>query len=288
MAKIGGWEIDLIKNSLFWTEETYLIHDTTAADYSPTVASAIHFYTPEAREQINRALNKAVENGTGFDLELELITAKGRNVWVHAYAKVIMQQGKAHKVIDAFQDISAKKQAQQQIWQQGNFDLLTGLPNRRMFQHCLTEKIDRARRNDTKVALLYIDLDNFREVNDSFGHNWGDTLLKHAAKRLRSCIGDEDAMARLGGDEFTIIIGDLDDCARLESVANDILTALSEPFQIGTEIAYITASIGITVYPDHATDQEPAAEECRPGKIRDQGKGPQWLSILYQGNAQGS
>ncbi|MCJ8338409.1 MAG: EAL domain-containing protein [Pseudomonadales bacterium] len=256
MAKIGGWEIDLIKNTLFWTEETYLIHDTTAAEFTPTVDNAVNFYTPKWRAAINLALSNAIEKGTGFDLELELVTAKGRKIWVHIYGKVIMQHGLATKVLGALQDISEKKQAEQEIWHKGHFDFLTGLPNRRMFQHCLTEKIAKASQNQTKVALLYIDLDNFREVNDSFGHNWGDTLLKHAAKRLRSCIRNEDAMARLGGDEFTIIIGDLDDCGMLKSIADDILTAMSEPFQIETEIAYITASIGITLYPDNATEPD--------------------------------
>ena len=273
MAKIGGWEVDLVNNTLFWTEETYLIHDTTAADYTPTIATAINFYTAQSKATITQALNDAIESGTGFELELELITAKGRRIWVHSYGKVIMVQGQPTKVRGAFQDISEKKQAQQEIWHKGHFDFLTGLPNRRLFQHRLSEKIGRASRTNTKVALLYIDLDNFREVNDSFGHNWGDTLLKHAAKRLRSCIRDEDAMARLGGDEFTIMIGDLDDCNMLTNVANDILTAMSEPFQIETEIAYITASIGITVYPDHATEPDKLLKNADQARYAAKAKG---------------
>ena len=116
MAKIGGWEIDLIKNTLFWTEETYLIHDTMAAEFTPTVDNAINFYTPKWRAPINLALSNAIERGTGFDLELELVTAIGRKIWVHIYGKVIMQQGLATKVLGALQDISEKKQAEQDIW----------------------------------------------------------------------------------------------------------------------------------------------------------------------------
>ncbi len=279
MAKIGGWEVDLINNTLFWTEETYLIHDTTAADYSPTIDSAINFYTAKSKAAITLALNNAIDTGTGFELELELITAKGRKIWVHTYGKVIMTRGAPTKVLGAFQDISEKKQAEQEIWHKGHFDFLTGLPNRRLFQHCLLEKIQRASSNSTKVALLYIDLDNFREVNDSFGHNWGDTLLKHAAKRMRSCIRDDDAMARLGGDEFTIMIGDLDDCSMLNSIANDILVALSEPFKIETKVAYITASIGITIYPDNATEPDKLLKNADQARYVAKAKGRNGLQF---------
>lgn len=254
MAKIGGWEVDLIKDSLFWTEETYLLHDTTPELYSPTVASAINFYAPEWIPTIRHALNTAIEKGTGFDLELELITAKGRRIWVHVYGTVIFSQEQAIKVIGAFQDISDKKKAELEIWQKSNFDFLTELPNRRMFRYCLEKKIKAARRSHSKVALLFIDLDHFKEINDTYGHDWGDTVIKDAAQRLNGCIRDSDTLARLGGDEFTIIIDDLVDYCPVQRIVNDILKKLSEPFQIGTEVAYMSASIGITLYPDNATE----------------------------------
>jgi len=254
MAKIGGWEIDLVKDSLFWTEETYLLHETTPDQYTPTVASAINFYAPEWIPTIRQALNTAIEKGSSFDHELELITAKGRRIWVHVYGTVIIKGGQAIKVIGAFQDISDKKKAELEIWQKSNFDFLTELPNRRMFRYCLEKKIKAARRSKTKVALLFIDLDHFKEINDTYGHDWGDIVIKDAARRLNDCIRESDTLARLGGDEFTIIIDDLDDYCPVQRIVNDILKRLSEPFNVESEIAYMSASIGITLYPDNATE----------------------------------
>jgi len=254
MAKIGCWEVDLLNETLFWTESTYLIHETTPAEYSPTVASAINFYAPEWIPVITAALANAIEKGTGFDLELELITAKGRRLWVQTYGTVIMSQGQVTKVLGAFQDISEKKKAELEIWQQSNFDVLTELPNRRMFRHHLEKAIKAAHRSSSKVALLFIDLDHFKEVNDTFGHDWGDTVIKDAAQRLSGCVRESDILARLGGDEFTIIIGELNDHITVERIANDILKKLSEPFHIKTEVAYLTASVGITLFPDNASE----------------------------------
>jgi len=254
MAKIGCWEVDLLNETLFWTESTYLIHETTPAEYSPTVASAINFYAPEWIPVITAALANAIEKGTGFDLELELITAKGRRLWVQTYGTVIMSQGQVTKVLGAFQDISEKKKAELEIWQQSNFDVLTELPNRRMFRHHLEKAIKAAHRSSSKVALLFIDLDHFKEVNDTFGHDWGDTVIKDAAQRLSGCVRESDTLARLGGDEFTIIIGELNDHITVERIANDILKELSEPFHIKTEVTYLTASVGITLFPDNASE----------------------------------
>ncbi|EPJ49749.1 MAG: diguanylate cyclase/phosphodiesterase with PAS/PAC sensor(s) [Osedax symbiont Rs2] len=254
MAKIGGWEIDLHKDSLFWTEETYLLHDTTPENYTPTVASAINFYAPEWIPIIRLALKTAIEKGISFDHELELITATGRRIWVHVYGTVVLKDGHASKVLGAFQDISDKKKAELEIWQKSNFDFLTELPNRRMFRYCLEKKIKAARRSNTKVALLFIDLDHFKEINDTYGHDWGDSVIKDAAGRLNDCIRDSDTLARLGGDEFTIIIDDLNDYCPVQRIVNDILKKMSEPFQIEAEVAYMSASIGITLYPDNATE----------------------------------
>ena len=254
MAKIGGWEIDLHKDTLFWTEETYLLHDTTPENYTPTVSSAINFYAPEWIPTIRLALNTAIEKGISFNQELELITAKGRRIWVNVYGTVVLKEGQASKVIGAFQDISDKKKAELEIWQKSNFDFLTELPNRRMFRYCLEKKIKAARRSSTKVALLFIDLDHFKEINDTYGHDWGDIVIKDAAQRLNDCIRDSDTLARLGGDEFTIIIDDLHDYCPVQRIVNDILKKMSEPFQVEEEVAYLSASIGITLYPDNATE----------------------------------
>lgn len=165
-------------------------------------------------------------------------------------------EGNVQSWVAQFSDITEKKGAEQMIWQQANFDALTGLPNRRMFQERLNQDIRSARRSGKLLALLFLDLDNFKEVNDTLGHDMGDRLLKQTAERLRDCVRETDTIARLGGDEFTLILPNLSNNADVGMIARKILWKLSEPFRLETEIAYVSASIGITLYPSDAIDAE--------------------------------
>src|SRR5690606_25481718 len=142
------------------------------------------------------------------------------------------------------------------IWQQANFDLLTGLPNRRMLLDHLEQEMKKTLRSKEPLALLLLDLDLFKEINDTLGHDIGDQLLQQTAERLRACVLDVDTVARLGGDEFTVILTDLTDPHRPIQVAEEILRSLSEPFQLGVETTYISVSIGITLFPTDATNSE--------------------------------
>jgi len=166
------------------------------------------------------------------------------------------EDGSVYRRVALFSDITRKKEAEALIWRQANFDLLTKLPNRSMFLDRLGQEIRKARRARTPLALLFIDLDRFKEVNDTLGHSMGDSLLQQAAERLVGCLRDSDTVARLGGDEFTVILGELENSDSVERVAQHILFALAEPFRLGDEVVYISASIGITLYPSDATEIE--------------------------------
>jgi diguanylate cyclase (GGDEF)-like protein/PAS domain S-box-containing protein len=155
-----------------------------------------------------------------------------------------------------FSDITEKKNSEEVIWQQANFDALTGLPNRQMFSDRLEQEVKKAHRADLRMALLFLDLDRFKEVNDTLGHDMGDQLLKEAARRLTTCVRESDTVARLGGDEFTVVLGELDDPASAERVAQAILRELARPFHLGGEDVYVTASIGVTFYPEDAGDMD--------------------------------
>ena len=155
--------------------------------------------------------------------------------------------------VGLFSDITRKRETDELIWRQANFDALTGLPNRSMFHDRLEQALMKAHRSGQQVALLFLDLDFFKEVNDTLGHGMGDRLLQMAANRVRSCVRDCDTVARLGGDEFTVILGELSETASVECVVHSILHTLADPFQLGTEQVYISASIGITFYPNDGT-----------------------------------
>jgi len=177
--------------------------------------------------------------------------------WFETYkTPVINAEGQLFGTAGFARDITERKQAEQIIWQQANFDPLTDLPNRRMMHDRLNLEIKKAHRSSYSVALLFIDLDHFKEVNDTLGHAIGDILLQEASRRLKSCVRETDTVARLGGDEFTIILGEVDDMKNVERIAENVLHNLAMPFNLGTEVSYISASIGVTIYPADASDAE--------------------------------
>jgi len=149
-----------------------------------------------------------------------------------------------------------KAESQLHIWQQANFDHLTKLPNRHLLQNRLEQAISRADRSHLPLAILFIDLDDFKHVNDTSGHSIGDKLLKEAADRITQCVRQEDTVARLGGDEFMIVMSDIKDVFSLEKTCQKILNALEQPFQINGDVFFISASIGVTLYPENGRNQE--------------------------------
>lgn len=169
---------------------------------------------------------------------------------------VYSDDGSVFRRVALASDITEQKKALDTIWQQANFDPLTGLPNRRMFIDRLGQEIKKDHRTSTRLALMFIDLDMFKEVNDSLGHEMGDHLLKMVATRLVDCVRKVDVVARLGGDEFTLMMGELEEINSIDRVAATIIEKLAAPYQLKDTQTYISASIGITIYPDDATEAE--------------------------------
>ena len=192
-------------------------------------------------------LNKPIEtlalrrNGSEFHVELAI--------------SMVSWEGKS-EFCAFISDITQKKEADAMIRHQANYDPLTKLPNRHMFHVHLKHELRNAQRSRLALALMFIDLDRFKEVNDTLGHNIGDQLLAEVAQRLSASVRISDIVARLGGDEFTIILPQLTDPAQVEVVAQNILRRLGEPFTLNNETAHISASIGITLYPEDSDDVE--------------------------------
>lgn len=149
-------------------------------------------------------------------------------------------------------------QAQEKlIWQKDNLDLLTGLPNRRLFHDRLLQQIIRGNRHQSSIALLFIDLDRFQRINDTLGHDQGDVLLVEAARRIDACVRQSDSTARVDGDEFAVILADFGDRLQIDQIAQHLIQAFSQPFELhGNDEVYVTASIGIALFPDDARDIE--------------------------------
>lgn len=167
--------------------------------------------------------------------------------------------GHVMSVLAIGRDITERIEFESMVWKQANFDALTGLPNRQMFHDRLEHEARVCQRNDQHLVLMLIDLDHFKEINDTMGHDKGDVLLIEAARRIGACVRESDTVARLGGDEFTVILSARDaslDLMGIDRVAEAILTTLSAPFQLDEQEAYVSASLGITLFPQDARELE--------------------------------
>jgi diguanylate cyclase (GGDEF)-like protein/PAS domain S-box-containing protein len=219
---------------------------------------------PDDRDEALAAYREGRERGEPFTFEYRLLDADGADVWFRDSAMVVQAEDGTPSLIQGVMlDVTERKKAEEQAAFLAYHDKLTDLPNRAMFEELLELAIARARRNDLAVAVVTADLDDFKLVNDSLGHEAGDELLRRFADRLREATRETDLVARPGGDEFLVLLADLDRSApshggtdgptlAAEAVALRIQGAMAKPFDLdGTEV-YVTSSIGIAVFPEHA------------------------------------
>ncbi|GBG15144.1 PAS domain S-box protein [Novimethylophilus kurashikiensis] len=211
---------------------------------------------PEYAEQEALQLEALHRSGRYGPYEKEYVRHDGLRIPIRLNGVLIVGSDGEKYIWSIIEDITQRRESEELIWKQANFDPLTGLPNRRMFHDRLEQELKKSHRSSTRMALMFLDLDHFKEVNDTLGHAMGDVLLKESAERLVHCVRESDTVARLGGDEFTVILSELDDAEAVERVAQNMLRRLSEPYLLGDEMAYVSVSIGVTLYPEDAGDIE--------------------------------
>ncbi len=188
-------------------------------------------------------------------IETTLITRDQRRIpVVFSRAPMVDSNGKKRGVVFVARDITDRKRAEEHLHYLANHDALTGLPNRLLFLDRLSQAMSRLPWHDRTVALLYLDLDRFKTINDTLGHDIGDLLLMGVAERLSKCVRDGDTVARLGGDEFVILLNDINKRSDVEVVAEKIIRSLSVPFELAGEEFVATTSIGISQYPEGGED----------------------------------
>lgn len=214
-----------------------------------------HYLLPEWRAPFV-ALHKRVMNGESGILEFEIQGIKGTHRWLETHATPLRDaNGNITMLLGITRDTTQRKHNEEQIRYLANFDSLTGLPNRTQLNLQIKNLLSLAKRNNREITVMFLDLDRFKEINDTLGHSVGDTLLIQSSQRMQSLLREEDTVARLGGDEFIILLPNIQ-INGARKVAQKLLDVFNAPFQIDHHELSISASIGIALYPDDGTDFE--------------------------------
>jgi len=270
IARIGNWQRQLKTGQLRWSDEIYRLFGVTRDEFEPTHARFLERIHPDDRDAVERSTAEAVNRVKPYSLDLRLQLPDGIVRFVHEEAVVVDDaEGQAERLEGTTQDITERKQAEDQIRFLAYYDGLTELPNRLLFMERLQLALANAQRQGYTMAMLFIDLDRFKRVNDTFGHGVGDRLLQAVAERLRRCLRSSDAIARdsdpnassdtvarLGGDEFIVSLNEVSRGEDAAVVARRILDALNEPFRFDDHEVVVSGSIGISLFPHDGGDVE--------------------------------
>ncbi|MCW5626090.1 MAG: EAL domain-containing protein [Burkholderiales bacterium] len=273
-ARIGGWELDLSSGKIFWTEEMYRLFEVDPETFVPTTESTARFFTPDDREVLRDAFQRSRKHSESWDVELQIESGRGQRRWMRVTGTTEMDAlGRAVKMSGAVQDISARREADECIRRLAHYDDLTGLANRNLFLHHLTHALSRALRYRKRLAVLFIDLDRFKVINDTLGHDHGDQLLKVVGQRLSESVRSSDIVARLGGDEFVVLIEEPASADALAEIARKLLQEVARPMSFAGQELMLTTSVGIAMHPDDGADPQALLKHADIAMYRAKEKG---------------
>ncbi|MCL1112797.1 EAL domain-containing protein [Shewanella basaltis] len=262
IAHLGSWEWDFKNKTLDCSDEVYRMIGMQPQERELTFANLIEIVHPDDRELLSQTVKNALLTREPYDIEYRVLHGNGDIITLHDRTDITYDYGEP-KLNGTLHDISNRKKSEQEIAYYAYFDTLTDLPNRRKFLLQLESAIALAKRHSTKLALLFIDLDHFKRINDTLGHKAGDELLCEAASRIKAIIRQADILgesnqsdydnnhiARLGGDEFTLLLTELEEFDSVAIIAQQLIDELSKPYFIMGKQTFISASIGISFYPN--------------------------------------
>ncbi len=252
MAKVGSFEYDMNTGQLTVSAQMYRILGIKSKE-GLEWKDFLEFIAFRDKKMVLQELSDAVEKGSRFTLRHKLYSQKRSMVDVETRVKVRKKSGGSVKVIGTVMDISSQMEAKKTIEYLAFHDSLTGLANRRLLHDRLEEAIALAKRYEHLVGVLFLDVDRFKFINDSLGHDIGDKLIKKIANVLKSVVRESDTISRLGGDEFVIVLPHLEGVEAAETVAKKINTVMKQPFNVADHTLFATMSIGIAVYPNHSS-----------------------------------
>jgi len=262
IANLGSWEFDLVSGEIYCSQEVYKIFGIEPGNGRITYNFFMNAVRPQEKDAVTERMRKALSEESTFTIECRIVTQDGRERSILIKARINRDEtAKATWIVGFIQDITERKEVEEKIKQLAYYDTLTGLPNRILFQDSFNHAISFATRTKTQIGIFFVDLDRFKQINDTLGHAVGDKVLQEVAERLNAGVrkydyvsrepveGIEAEIARFAGDEFIIMLKNVRDHFDAAKVAQRIQDSLTMPYSIdGTEII-VTPSIGISLYP---------------------------------------
>jgi diguanylate cyclase (GGDEF)-like protein len=256
MAHLGSWQFAPEDGTLIFSEEMYNITGINNQGGELTWDAFSQLVESKDRDYFVKTVTNAIANRSQFRIMHDIVNKSGEKLHLLSQGRVHKSNGGKLLLTGISMDVTEQTQNQRMIEKLAFYDPLTKLPNRLLFRDRLLKTMTDAKRRDEKVALLYLDLDRFKLINDSFGHTVGDLLLQEVANRLKSTLREVDTISRIGGDEFIIIAPMLKKREDVAVIAKKLTGVMQERWHISDKAFYTTTSIGISIYPDHAQDAD--------------------------------
>jgi diguanylate cyclase (GGDEF)-like protein/PAS domain S-box-containing protein len=252
------WDWDIATDELWWNDNLTKAFGYRRDDLDRTRKSWYDLIHPEDRDRVVNDLHRLLElGGESWSDKYRLRRADGSYAFIFDRGHVIRDASdKAVRMIGAKADVTARKEAEERLSYMAQFDTLTGLPNRHLFRDRLAQTLAQAQRNNQLVGVMYLDLDRFKVINDTFGHAAGDALLVQVAEGVNQALRSGDSAGRISGDEFAVVLSNLAKADDAALVAKKVLMALARPFDLEGIQTYTSASIGIAIYPDDGGDAD--------------------------------
>jgi diguanylate cyclase (GGDEF)-like protein len=253
IASVGSWEYDVTNDKLLLSDEIFRILGIRKKS-DMTLEEFLNLTSEDERESVLTIIRDAIEKGSTFNIRYKIQAENSKDIYVQTKGKVRKKSSGEVKLTAVTLDVTKDTKNKQVIEKLAYYDALTNLPNRVLFQDRVSSAMINAKRHNKKIAIMFLDLDNFKIVNDTLGHSVGDRLLVHVSKLLKDILRENDTVSRVGGDEFTILLTDINSQDDAQLIAQKIFESFAGEHKIGNHELPLSTSIGIALYPDTAAN----------------------------------
>jgi len=255
MAKVGSWEYNVVDDKLLLSDEIYRI---LGVKFGTVIKwnDFLNFISEKDSDNVIKVIDEAIKHGSKFNIKYAMTLQNKKEIFVQTRAKVRKKAGGQVKITAISMDITNDIKNKKIIEKLAYYDSLTGLANRTLLRDRMRKAIQYAKREKTQLAIMFLDLDHFKLINDTLGHSVGDELLIHISEILKQHIRESDTLSRLGGDEFLILLPSVKSNFDADYMASKIQQTLQKKHDIGEHQLYITSSIGVSLYPEHGDNAD--------------------------------